>query len=100
MTRTTKSWLQRLATIAGLGAVFYLLVARPTILRRGFDWLVSILNVAADVFLAIVLPLAFIALCAFIYTVWVRTWLRALHIRRIRNARQMREAVERSHARE
>jgi hypothetical protein len=41
------------------------------------------------------LPAAIAVLGWFVFSVWGRTYLRAWHIRRIRNARYLREAVER-----
>ena len=44
---------------------------------------------------AVALPLIFITLIKFVYSLWIKTYFRAWHINRIRNARQLREAVNR-----
>jgi hypothetical protein len=46
------------------------------------------------------LPVLFLVLGWFIYSVWAKTYLRAWHITRIRNARHLREAVERGERQE
>ncbi len=46
------------------------------------------------------LPVLFLVLGWFVYTVWGKTYLRAWHIRRIRNERHLREAVERGRSQE
>ncbi len=46
------------------------------------------------------LPAFVLILGWFVFFVWGRTYLRAWHIRRIRSARQLREAVERGRSQE
>jgi hypothetical protein len=41
------------------------------------------------------IPIAVIVLGWFVFSVWGRVYFRAWHIRRIRNARYLREAIER-----
>lgn len=41
------------------------------------------------------LPAAVLVLAWFVFSVWGKAYLRAWHIRRIRNARDLREAIER-----
>jgi Mg2+/citrate symporter len=96
MTRATKSWLLRLVIVAAAiaAALFFLPWASPT-LKAGADFLTNALGLAAWIFSALVLPLIPIALIAFVYFVWGKAYFRAWHIRRIRNTRQLREAVER-----
>lgn len=55
----------------------------------------AILDVSMFLISVLLLPVLFLVLGWFIFSVWGRTYLRAWHIRRIRNARDLREAVER-----
>ena len=41
------------------------------------------------------LPASVLVLAWFVFSVWGKAYLRAWHIRRIRNARDLREAIER-----
>jgi hypothetical protein len=96
MTPTTKLWLQRLAMVAAVLAVLYLLRNwASAAFETGAGLLLAVVYLAAYIFLAIALPLTFITLIKFVYSLWGRIYFRAWHIRRIRNARQLREAVER-----
>jgi hypothetical protein len=96
MTPATKSWLQRLVMVTAVLAVLYLLRTwASAAFETGAGLLVAVLYLAAYIFLAIALPLTFFTLTKFVYSVWGKAYFRAWHIRRIRNARQLREAVER-----
>jgi hypothetical protein len=96
MTPATKLWLQRLAILVAVLAGFYLLRTwASAAFATGAGLLLAALYLAAYIFLAIALPLAVITLVKFVYSVWGRAYFRAWHIRRIRNARQLREAIER-----
>jgi hypothetical protein len=96
MTPATKSWLQRLVMVAAVLAVLYFLRTwASAAFATGAGLLLAVLYLAAYLFLAIALPLTFITLIKFVYSVWGKAYFRAWHIRRIRNARQLREAVER-----
>jgi membrane protein implicated in regulation of membrane protease activity len=85
-----------LAITVPLAAVLCLLLPwTPAVFGAGVGFLVNALHLAAWIFSALALPLVLITLVAFVYSVWGKPYLRAWRIRRIRNARQLREAVER-----
>jgi hypothetical protein len=65
-------------------------------LRSGMGIATDIVYVLAYLFAVIMLPLMFFALARFAYSVFLRPYLRAWHINRIRNARYMRDVIQRS----
>ncbi|HEY6305602.1 MAG TPA: hypothetical protein VI488_03970 [Candidatus Angelobacter sp.] len=93
MSPKTKLWL---AVTVPLAAVLCLLLPwTSAVLGAGAGFLMDALHLAAWIFSVVVLPLALITLIAFVYSVWGKPYFRAWHIHRIRNARSLREAVER-----
>jgi hypothetical protein len=56
---------------------------------------VEVLYVLAYLFAVVMLPLIFFTLMRFAYSLFLRTYLRAWHINRIRNARYMKEVIRR-----
>ena len=96
MKSETKTWLKRLAILAVLAAATYLF--RPVLsaaFGAGVGLATAAVYLAAYIFSAVALPLIFITLIKFVYSLWIKTYFRAWHINRIRNARQLREAVNR-----
>jgi hypothetical protein len=66
-------------------------------LRAGAGFAAGILYVLAYLFAVVMLPLMFFALMRFAYSLFLRPYLRVWHINRIRNARYMKEVLQRSH---
>jgi uncharacterized membrane protein YdjX (TVP38/TMEM64 family) len=85
MSTRTQAAIKALA--AALIAVAVLFVFRPvlTIIAGSLMGLVS----------ALFLPVGALVLLWFVYSVWGRVYFRAWRIKRLRNARDLREAVER-----
>jgi hypothetical protein len=56
-----------------------------------------VVYVLAYLFAVVMLPLMFYALMRFAYSVFLRPYLRAWHINRIRNNRYMKDVIRRGH---
>lgn len=54
-------------------------------------------GVSSFVVSVLFLPVVVLVLLWFVFSVWGKAYLRAWHIRRIRSARDLREAIERGH---
>ena len=68
-------------------------------LRSGAGIAAGIIDILAYLFAVVMLPLMFYALMRFAYSVFLRPYLRAWHINRIRNARYMKDVIQRSQRR-
>jgi hypothetical protein len=66
-------------------------------LRSGVGIAAGVVYVVAYLFAVVMLPLMFYALMRFAYSVFLRPYLRAWHINRIRNARYMKDVIRRGH---
>lgn len=64
-------------------------------LRAGVGVAAGAVYVLAYLFAVVMLPLMFYALMRFAYSVFLRPYLRAWHINRIRNARYMKDVIQR-----
>lgn len=64
-------------------------------LGAGVGLATALVYLAAYIFAIVALPLGLLWLIMFVYSLFLRPYLRAWHINRIRNARHLREAVER-----
>ena len=64
-------------------------------LRSGVGIAAGAVYVVAYLFAVVMLPLMFFALARFAYSVFLRPYLRAWHINRIRNARYMKDVIRR-----
>ncbi len=64
-------------------------------LRSGVGIAADVVSVLAYLFAVVMLPLIFFALARFAYSVFLRPYLRAWHINRIRNARYMKDVIRR-----
>jgi hypothetical protein len=80
-------------------AVFALTPILRSILRTGVGWALAGVYVVAYLFAVVMLPLMFFALMRFAYSLFLRPYLRAWHINRIRNARYMKEVIRRGQRR-
>ncbi|HEY1525218.1 MAG TPA: hypothetical protein VGH51_03180 [Candidatus Angelobacter sp.] len=80
-------------------AVFALTPMLRSALHTGASLAASVVYVFAYLFAVVMLPLMFFALMRFAYSLFLRPYLRAWHINRIRNARYMKEAIRRSQRR-
>ena len=64
-------------------------------LRAGVGIAAGAVYVLAYLFAVVMLPLMFYALMRFAYSLFLRPYLRAWHINRIRNARYLRDVIRR-----
>jgi hypothetical protein len=78
-----------------LVAAFALIPTLRSALRAGAGFALGTVYVLAYLFAVVMLPLMFYALMRFAYSVFLRPYLRAWHINRIRNARHLKEAIHR-----
>jgi membrane protein implicated in regulation of membrane protease activity len=79
-----------------LVAAFVLSPILRSALGAGVGVALGIVYVLAYLFAVVMLPLMLFALMKFAYSVFMRPYLRAWHINHIRNARHLKEAVQRS----
>jgi hypothetical protein len=78
-------------------AAFAFIPMLRSALRAGVGVAAAAVYVLAYLFAVVMLPLMFFALARFAYSVFLRPYLRAWHINRIRNARYMKDVIQRSH---
>ena len=76
-------------------AAFTFIPMLRSALRSGAGIAAGIVYVLAYLFAVVMLPLMFFALARFAYSVFLRPYLRAWHINRIRNARYMKDVIRR-----
>lgn len=76
-------------------AAFALVPMLRSALRSGVGIAAGVVYILAYLFAVVMLPLMFYALMRFAYSVFLRPYLRAWHINRIRNARYMKDVVRR-----
>ena len=76
-------------------AAFAFIPMLRSALRSGAGIAAGIVDVLAYLFAVVMLPLMFYALMRFAYSVFLRPYLRAWHINRIRNARYMKDVIRR-----
>jgi len=90
------TWPQRGVLCAfALLAIFLLRPLLLSSLNEGLGIALIALYLAAYLFAIIALPLMAFALMKFAYSVFLRPYLRAWHINRIRNARHLKEVMRR-----
>jgi hypothetical protein len=77
-------------------AAFAFIPMLRSALRSGVGIATGAVYVLAYLFAVVMLPLMFFALARFAYSVFLRPYLRAWHINRIRNARYMKDVIRRS----
>jgi hypothetical protein len=77
-------------------AAFAFIPMLRSALRSGVGIAADVVYVLAYLFAVVMLPLMFYALMRFAYSVFLRPYLRAWHINRIRNARYMKDVIRRS----
>ncbi len=76
-------------------AAFALVPMLRSALRTGIGIAEGAVYILAYLFAVVMLPLMFYALIRFAYSVFLRPYLRAWHINRIRNARYMKDVIRR-----
>ena len=76
-------------------AAFALVPMLRSALGAGVGIATGIIYVLAYLFAVVMLPLMFYALIRFAYSVFLRPYVRAWHINRIRNARHMNDVIRR-----
>jgi hypothetical protein len=76
-------------------AAFVFIPMLRSALATGVGIVAGIVYVLAYLFAVVMLPLMFFALARFAYSVFLRPYLRAWHINRIRNARYMKDVIRR-----
>lgn len=77
-------------------AAFAFIPMLRSALAAGVGIAAGIVYVLAYLFAVVMLPLMFYALMRFAYSVFLRPYLRVWHINRIRNARYMKDVIQRS----
>ena len=77
-------------------AAFAFIPMLRSALRAGAGIAAGTIYVLAYLFAVVMLPLMFFALMRFAYSLFLRPYLRAWHINRIRNARYLKEVIRRS----
>jgi hypothetical protein len=77
-------------------AAFAFIPMLHSALRAGAGIAAGTIYVLAYLFAVVMLPLMFFALMRFAYSLFLRPYLRAWHINRIRNARYLKEVIRRS----
>jgi hypothetical protein len=80
-------------------AAFTFIPMLRSALRSGVGIFAGIVYVLAYLFAVVMLPLMFFAIMRFGYSLFLRPYLRAWHINRIRNARYMKDVIRRSQRR-
>jgi hypothetical protein len=80
-------------------AMFALIPILRSALRSGAGIAAGTVYVLAYLFAVVMLPLMFFALARFAYSVFLRPYLRAWHINRIRNARYLKDVIRRGRSR-
>jgi hypothetical protein len=76
-------------------AAFAFIPMLRSALRSGVGVAADVVYVLAYLFAVVMLPLMFYALMRFAYSVFLRPYLRAWHINRIRNNRYMKDVIRR-----
>ena len=76
-------------------AAFALVPMLRSALSAGVGVALAAVYILAYLFAVVMLPLMFYALIRFAYLVFLRPYLRAWHINRIRNARYMKDVIRR-----
>jgi len=84
-------WIVGITAVAGCELFFGV----DTALGTGVSVVTILFYLAAYIVFILAVPLVFFALFRFIYSLWLKPWYRAWHINRIRNARYMREVLDR-----
>lgn len=96
----SKSWQKWLAALAlAAAAIYFFHPLAVEALRAGAGLVTSAVYLVAYLFAILAVPLAFLWLFTFVYSLFLRPYLRAWHINRIRNARHLREALQRGKSR-
>lgn len=99
MNSRTKLWLVWVGAIAAVAVTAYLFLrVASSAFGAGVSMLLALVYLAAYIFLVAAVPLALFALFRFVYSLWLKPFYRAWHIHRIRNARYMREVIDRGKA--
>jgi hypothetical protein len=93
-----RKWLAALALAAA--AIYFFRSLLSETLRAGAGVVTTLVYLAAYLFAIVVVPLAFLWLGMFVYSLFLRPYLRVWHINRIRQARHLLDAVERGKNRE
>ena len=83
-----------------LVAAFALIPILRSALGAGVGVALAAVYVLAYLFAVVMLPLMFFALMRFAYSLFLRPYVRAWHINRIRNARYLKEVVGRGRRQE
>jgi hypothetical protein len=91
---------QAVILVLVLLAAFALVPMLRAALRTGIGIAEGAVYILAYLFAVVMLPLMFYALIRFAYSVFLRPYLRAWHINRIRNARYMKDVIRRSQRKE
>jgi hypothetical protein len=92
----TRKLLRSILAIAVIAIAGYFLSGiASSAFDAGMNVLLSLVYVAAYLVLVLAVPLVLFTLFRFLYSLWLKPWYRAWHINRIRNARYLREVIDR-----
>ena len=91
--------MMRGSVVLVLLAMFAFIPMLRSALRAGAGIATGTVYVLAYLFAVVMLPLMFFALMRFAYSVFLRPYLRAWHINRIRNQRYMKDVIRRGQSR-
>ncbi|HEV8492502.1 MAG TPA: hypothetical protein VGR76_09520 [Candidatus Angelobacter sp.] len=86
---------QAVILVLVLLAAFAFVPMLRSALSAGVGAALAAVYILAYLFAVVMLPLMFYALIKFAYSVFLRPYLRAWHINRIRNARYMKDVIRR-----
>jgi hypothetical protein len=96
MTTREKWWMQRVVLLVlALAAMFMLRPFLVSALGAGVGFVLAAVYLLAYLFAIVFLPLIVFSLARFAYTVFARPFVRVWHINRIRNARHLKEVMQR-----
>jgi len=96
MTARKKWWMQRaVLLVLVLAAMFMLRPFLASALSAGVGLVLGSVYFLAYLFAIVFLPLIVFSLARFAYTVFARPYVRVWHINRIRNARHLKEVMQR-----
>lgn len=93
----TKRWLVWSVAVVAVAVSGYVFSSVAfAAFSAGVSVLAALLYLAAYVVMVVAIPLAVFTMFRFVYSLWLRPFYRAWHIHRIRNARYLREVIERT----
>jgi hypothetical protein len=90
----TKVWIGWTVAVTAV-VVFELFFGVDSALGAGVGVVAALVYVVAYIVMVVAVPLVFFTLFKFVFSLWLKPFYRAWHIHRIRNARYLREVIDR-----